>query len=197
MRTSIPGARRAPLRFAALALLLFACAGPAEIASEETLLTIGDFELIDHEGQPFRLSSLRGRPVLLFFGYTHCPDACPTMMSKLAVAYRNAGPEAKAIPTLFVSVDPRDTPPALKEYLSYFAIPARGLTGSKETIDEVVQKFAAHYTITPGDSEAGPYVDHTLTLYVLDKEGNVRELFDPTSKPEAIAAAMNAELKRG
>ncbi len=184
------------LALAALAVLLLACTGPAEIAPDETLMTIGDFELVDHDGAPFRLSSLRGRPALLFFGYTHCPDACPTMMSKLAVAYSHAGPEAKQIPTLFVSVDPRDTPPVLKEYMSYFAIPARGLTGPKEKIDAVVEKFAAHYTITPGDSEAGPYVDHTLTLYVLDREGNVRELFDPTSKPEEIAAAMKAELKR-
>jgi protein SCO1/2 len=184
------------LALAALALLLAACAGPAEVRPDEKLLKIGDFELVDHDGAPFRLSSLRGKPVLLFFGFTHCPDACPTMMSKLAVAYRNAGPEAKVIPTLFVSVDPRDDPAALKEYMSYFAIPARGLTGPKEQIDAVVQKFAAHYTITPGDSEAGPYVDHTLTLYLMDREGDVRELFDPTSNPEEIAAAMKAELKR-
>lgn len=184
------------LLLASLAAVVLACAGPAEVAPDETLMTVGDFELVDHDGAPFHLSSLRGRPALLFFGYTHCPDACPTMMSKLAVAYRHAGPEANAIPVLFVSVDPRDTPPVLKEYMSYFAVPARGLTGPKEKIDEVVQKFAAHYTITPGDSEAGPYVDHTLTLYVLDKEGNVRELFDPTSKPEEIAAAMKTELKR-
>lgn len=188
--------RRSFLLVAALAALLAGCSGAAETRPDEKLMQIGDFELIDYDGQPFHFSSLRGRPVLLFFGYTHCPDACPTMMSKLAVAYRNAGPEAKAIPTLFVSVDPRDTPPVLKEYLSYFATPARGLTGPKEKIDEVVNKFAAHYTITPGDSEAGPYVDHTLTLYLLDREGDVRELFDPTSKSEEIAKAMKKELER-
>jgi protein SCO1/2 len=189
--------RAAPSLLAAtLAALLASCAGPSEAMPDEKLMQVGDFELIDHDGEPFRLSSLRGKPVLLFFGFTHCPDACPTMMSKLAVAYRHAGPEAKEIPVLFVSVDPRDTPPVLKEYLSYFAIPARGLTGPKEKIDEVVTNFAAHYTITPGDSEAGPYVDHTLTLYLLDKEGDVRELFDPTSDPEAIAAEMKKELER-
>jgi protein SCO1 len=187
---------RSLLPVAVLAMLLLSCAGAAERMPDEKLMEVGDFELIDHEGARFRLSSLQGKPVLLFFGFTHCPDACPTMMSKLAVAYRHAGPEAQEIPILFVSVDPRDTPPVLKEYLSYFAIPARGLTGPKEKIDEVVKNFAGHYTITPGDSEAGPYVDHTVTLYLLDKEGDVRELFDPTSNPEEIAAEMTKELKR-
>ncbi|HSN68227.1 MAG TPA: SCO family protein [Thermoanaerobaculia bacterium] len=179
----------------ALAALLVSCGG-GESRPDEILMEPGDFALVDHEGREFRLSSLRGRPVLLFFGFTHCPDACPTMMSKLAVAYRLIGADAKAIPVLLVSVDPRDTPPVLKEYLSYFAIPARGLTGSKAQIDDVVKKFAAHYTITPGDSEAGPFVDHTLTLYLIDGNGNVRELFDPTSDPEEIAKAMKKELKR-
>jgi protein SCO1/2 len=178
------------------ATLLLSCAPAREAMPDEKLMQIGDFELVDHDGAPFRLSSLRGRPVLLFFGFTHCPDACPTMMSKLSVAYRLAGEDAGQIPVLFVSVDPRDTPPVLKEYLSYFAIPARGLTGPKEKIDDVVKTFAAHYTITPGDSEAGPYVDHTLTLYLLDRDGDVRELFDPTSEPEEIADAMEKELAR-
>lgn len=172
----------------ALLLLLVACAEPRP---HEKLMDVGPWQLVDHEGRVFRSESLRGQPALLFFGYTHCPDACPTMMSKVARAYREAGPDARRIPTLFVSVDPRDRPPVLKEYLAYFgAVPAKGLTGSKAQIDSVVKQFGARYEIRDTGSAAGPLVDHTLRLYLLDRDGDVAQLFDPDADPEAIAKAM-------
>lgn len=176
-------------------LLLAACGGSSpEVHS--TLLKVGDFTLTDENGQEFHLSSLRGTPVLLFFGYTHCPDACPTMMSKVSRAYRMAGEKAQKIPTLFVSVDvDRDTPDVLKEYMTYFgAVPAKGLTGTKEQIDEVVKKFAAYYEIHDDGSAMGPTVDHTVRLYMLDKNGDVVVLFDPSTQPAAIAKEMRARL---
>ena len=169
-------------------LLLAACSQPAK---QEKLMDVGEFELVDHDGRVFRSSSLRGTPALLFFGYTHCPDACPTTMSKVARAYRQAGADARRIPTLFVSVDPRDTPGALKQYLSYFgAVPAKGLTGSKAQIDHVVKQFGARYEIRDSGSAAGPLVDHTIRLYLLDRDGDVVRMFDPTAEAKEIAEAM-------
>jgi len=174
----------------ALALMFFACAQPAK---HEKLMNITDFELVDHDGRVFRSASLKGEPALLFFGYTHCPDACPTMMSKVARAYREAGPSSRRIPTLFISVDPRDTPPVLKQYFGYFgAVPAKGLTGTKPQIDAVVKQFAAHYEIRDSGSAAGPLVDHTIRLYLLDRDGDVVKLFDPTADPAEIAKAMTS-----
>lgn len=171
-----------------LLLLLAACSQPKQ---QEKLLQPGPFTLVDHDGRVFRSQSLQGRPALLFFGYTHCPDACPTMMSRVARAYRKAGTKADDIPTLFVSVDPRDTPPVLKQYLSYFAaVPATGLTGSKAQIDAVVKQFGARYEIRDTGSAAGPLVDHTVRLYLLDREGDVVRLFEPSTTVDEIAKAM-------
>jgi protein SCO1/2 len=152
---------------------------------------ITDFTLVDHDGKPFRSASLRGRPALLFFGYTHCPDACPMTMSTIARAYRDAGAAARDIPTLFVSVDPRDTPAVLKQYLSFFgAVPAIGLTGSKAQIDAVVQQFGARYEIRDSGSAAGPLVDHTLSIYLLGRDGRVKKKFAPGADAGTIAKDM-------
>jgi protein SCO1 len=180
--------KRLTLLFAAAISLLIACEQPAP---QKKLRDVGAFTLVDHDGRVFRSASLKGRPALLFFGFTHCPDACPTMMSRVARAYRLAGADARGIPTLFVSVDPRDTPPVLKRYLSYFsAVPATGLTGSKAQIDEVVRQFGATYQIRDTGSAAGPMVDHTIRLYLLDRDGDVVRLFDPSTDVKEIAEAM-------
>ena len=182
------------MRTRALLLLLFSLFSCSrQPPPQEKLLEPGEFTLVDHEGRVFRSSSLRGRPALLFFGYTHCPDACPTMLSRVARAYREAGPAARDIPTLFVSVDPRDTPEVLDRYLTYFsAVPATGLTGTREQIDHVVKQFGARYEIRDSGSAAGPLVDHTIRLYLLDREGDVVRLFDPSHQPEEIAKAMRS-----
>ena len=175
-------------------LLSVACTDPPPPPAKK-ITEISDFALVDHDGRAFRHASLQGRPALLFFGYTHCPDACPITMSKVARAYRLAGPDAKKIPTLFVSVDPRDTPPVLRQYVSYFsAVPAKGLTGTKEQIDAVVKQFGAKFFIRDSTSAAGPLVDHTLWLYLLDREGDVIARFDPQAKAEEIARAMKAAM---
>ena len=152
-----------------------------------------DFKLVDHDGNRFSSTSLRGKRALLFLGYTHCPDACPMTMSKIARAYRDAGPAAREIPTLFVSVDPRDTPAVLKQYLSYFgAVPAKGLTGSKAQIDSLVQQLGAKYEIRDSGSAAGPLVDHTLSIFLIDRDGRVTKKFAPSDDPSAIANDMLA-----
>ena len=152
---------------------------------------VAPFSLVDHHGEVFDRSRLLGRWTLVTFGFTSCPDACPTTMAKVARAYREAGPAARNIPTLNVSVDPRDTPAVLKQYLGYFrAVPAKGLTGSKAQIDAVVKQFGARYEIRDSGSAAGPVVDHTIRLYLLDRDGDVVQLFDPEADAKDIAAAM-------
>ncbi len=169
-------------------LLLMACSQPAK---QEKLVDVGRWTLVDHDGRAVTSEHFRGKPALLFFGYTHCPDACPTMMSRVARAYRAAGPRADEIPTLFVSVDPRDTPPVLRQYLSYFAaVPAKGLTGSKAQVDAMVKQFGATYVIRDSGSAAGPLVDHTVRLYLLDRDGDVVKLFEPSTPIDEIAKAM-------
>lgn len=172
--------------------LVVACSDP----KPQSRSPIGTFSLVDENGRPFQSASLRGRPAFLFFGYTHCPDACPMTLSKVARAYRKVGPAAREVPTLFVSVDPRDTPDVLKRYLSYFqAVPARGFTGSKTQIDAVVKQFGARYEIRDSGSAAGPLVDHTIRLFLLDAEGNLVRTFEPNAEAEEIATALREQLR--
>lgn len=148
-----------------------------------------DFKLTDQDGRPFRLSQLRGKLVLLFFGYTSCPDACPTTLSKLSRVYKTLGDtEGERVVTLFVSVDPgRDTPMALKKYLAYFRINAVGLTGTKAEIDEVVRRYGARYEIEQSDSAAGYHINHSTDLYLLDRKGEVAHRFSYSDSAQVIA----------
>lgn len=157
-------------------------------------VTPGDFTLVDEDGKPFHFSQLRGHPALLFFGYTNCPDACPTMLSKLARVYRLVGAPAKDVPTLFVSVDPRDTPPVLKKYLQYYSMPSIGLTGSKAQIDDAVKRFGASYMIIPHHNDDGFDVSHTTWLYVIDKDGKVVARLDHDSETGEIVEALKKVL---
>ena len=143
----------------------------------------GDFTLTDQNGLPFELSSLRGNAVLIFIGYTSCPDACPTTMSKLATVYRELGADASRVKTVYISVDSqRDTPAVMKEYLTNFkSINAIGLTGSKEEIDKVTTLFGARYVITPLSDMPASHemytVGHTTSVYGLDADGRTRLIF--------------------
>ncbi|MGE3177974.1 MAG: SCO family protein [Vicinamibacterales bacterium] len=189
------------VRFAAVALVstvvLSACrSGGADLP----ILPIGgDFTLTDHDGQAFALASQRGKAVLIFFGYTSCPDACPTTLSKLTSVYRKLGDDAAKVKTLYVSVDPeRDTPAALKADLEHFRLDATGLTGTKAEIDKVVAAYAAAYEITPTPESAAKYtVAHTTTLYALDTQGRVRVLFDYEATVDQIVDGIRSVLRAG
>jgi protein SCO1/2 len=191
---------------------LHACGGedpaPAEYAHEPKVYLTdapalqeyelgGDFSLIDHEGQQFNLSDHDGRIRLLFFGYTSCPDICPATLSKLTRVYKQLEPEGDEVLTLFVSVDPtRDTPDKLAEYLGYFALNATGLTGHKDEIDRIIRTYGGDYFIEESESAAGPLYAHTTYLYLIDREGTVRFLFNHEDTPEWIAAGV-AQLLDG
>jgi len=159
----------------------------------------GDFTLTDHNGQRFELSSLRGKAVLIFFGYSSCPDACPTTLSKLSSVWRRLGKDAKRVKTLYVSVDPgRDTPAALKADLASFKLDALGLTGTKAEIDKVVALYGAKYEIIPTPDSAARYiVAHSTTLYLLDGRGRVRFEFPYEATADRIAQGVRQVLAAG
>jgi len=144
-----------------------------------------DFTLHDQDGNIFHLKDHRGQIVLLFFGYTSCPDVCPTALSKLARVYTLLGPAMRQkVLTVFVTIDPeRDTAAKLKDYLQYFSINAIGLTGSKQEIDAVVDSYKAVYEkVVTNSSALGYMFDHTDSLYLIDTQGKTSRLFHPDDK---------------
>jgi len=155
-----------------------------------------DFALTDQDGKLFLLSQLRGKVVLLFFGYTHCPDACPTTMAKLSRVYKLLGADTEKAVTLFVSVDPdRDTTSVLKSYLAYFHMNSIGLTGTKEEIDAVVKQYGARYEIEQSDSAAGYHINHSTDLYLLNRKGELSSTFTYSAGTQEIASAVNKVLR--
>ena len=152
----------------------------------------GNFVLTGDDGRRFDLTTLRGKAVLIFFGYTSCPDACPTTLSKLSSVYRKLGDDAKRVKTLYISVDPgRDTPDVLRDDLNNFHVDSLGLTGTKAEIDKVVAEYGASYEIIPTPDSAAKYtVAHSTTLYALDAEGRTRILFPYEATVDQIVAGM-------
>ncbi len=191
--------RRTLLQGAAsvVALAVSAACQSAPPAPELPVLPIGgDFELTGHDGQPFALQSLRGKVVLIFFGYSSCPDACPTTLSKLSSVARRLGDDRSKIQALYVSVDPdRDTPPVLKADMENFSIGALGLTGKKDDIDKVVKQYAAAYEIVPTPESAAKYtISHTTSVYALDTQGRVRMTFAYEATVDEVVAAIREIL---
>jgi protein SCO1/2 len=156
----------------------------------------GDFTLTDHNGAPFALSSLHGKAVLIFFGYSYCPDVCPTTLSKLTSVAKRLGDDGKDVKTLYITVDPgRDTPDVLKLDLKSFDLDALGLTGTRAEIDKVVKQYGASYEIVPHPESAAKYsVSHSTTLYALDRKGRVRILFDYGATVDEIVKGIKAIL---
>lgn len=185
-------ARNTPSRFkmlVAVAGVLLCSAGiPVATVEADQRLQYYDainpdknFTLTDQDGAPFELKDQRGKVILLFFGYLSCPDVCPVTLSKVSRVYQQlTEAEREQVLTVFISVDTyRDTPEKIKEYLGYFSINAKGLTGDQSDIDFIVEDFDAWYQIVQSSSALGYLIDHTSYVYLLDQEGNVRYLFRP------------------
>jgi len=155
-----------------------------------------DFALTDQDGKPFRLSQLRGKVVFLFFGYTHCPDACPTTMAKLSQVFKLLGRNSDQVMTVFVSVDPgRDTTSVLKSYLAYFHMNSVGLTGTKQEIDAVVKQYGAKYEIEQSDSAAGYHINHSTYLYLLDQKGELARTFSYADGTQLIVDGVERVIR--
>lgn len=155
-----------------------------------------DFRLLDASGQAHRLSDFRGKVVLLSFGYTHCPDVCPTTLAKFAEVRHLIGADAQQVQALFVTVDPaRDSAPVLRAYLSNFDPSFIGLRGTPAQTDEAVRSFHASYQITERRGEIE--VDHTASTYVIDEHGNTRVVTPYDQSARALADDVLVLLRGG
>ncbi len=162
----------------------------------DPLRPVADFVLTNQDGQPVHLSDYRGRLVVLFFGYTHCPDVCPTTLARLNQVMRELGDDAKAVQVLFVSVDPeRDTPAALKQFLSHFNPAFVGLTGQAEEVAAVNTAFGVYVKKEQVGSAAGYLVTHTARIYVIDRQGHLVLTFPADAKVQDIAADLKYLVK--
>jgi protein SCO1/2 len=134
------------------------------------------------------LSDFKGKVTMLFFGYTHCPDACPTTMSELAQVVKLLGDKGKDVQVLFVTVDPeRDSLDILKSYVPSFNPDFLGLRGDDTTTHKVAQDFKIYYAKQASNSKAGYTVDHSTGVYVFDKQGQIRLFVTNSLKPQDIA----------
>jgi protein SCO1/2 len=134
-----------------------------------------DFELSDFNGQQRRLADFRGKVVAVFFGYTHCPDVCPTTLSELASALKKLGPDAGKVQVLFITADPeRDTPEVLKQYVTAFDPTFLGLRGTPEQTAQVAKTFKVIIQKNPGADPNNYTVDHSSGTYVYDTSGRLR-----------------------
>ncbi len=152
----------------------------------------GPFALVDQNAKPITDKDLKGSPFLVFFGFTHCPDICPTTLFDVSEIFRSLGPDAKNARALFITVDPeRDTPAVLKDYLSSFDPRVIGVTGDPAAIAAVVKNYRVYAKKVPLDG--GSYtMDHTAIVYLMDKDGRFVTPFNMKRRPEEAAT----ELKR-
>ena len=154
----------------------------------------GPFRLVDQHGNTVTDADLKGRWSLVYFGYTHCPDACPTALNDIAIALDELGPKREAVRPVFISVDPeRDTPEILKDYVTSFDTPILALTGSPEEIGRAAKAYRVYYAkhAEPG----GDYsMDHSSVIYVMDPEGRFTASFTHQSAPEEIAERLKKLL---
>jgi protein SCO1/2 len=157
---------------------------------------VADFTLTSQTGEPVSLSDLRGKVVLLYFGYTFCPDACPTTLAELKKAKAALGTAGEDLQVVMVSVDPeRDTPQALGKYLAAFDPTFLGLTGSEEAILAAATPLGIYYARNEGSPATGYLVDHTTTVAAIDRDGYLRIVYPFETQGEDIAADMRYLLR--
>lgn len=164
---------------------------PATTQSTPSQISFGGpFTLVDGKGQPFASSNLAGKPFAIFFGFTHCPDVCPTTLARLAKLRRQLGND-QAFRIVFVTVDPeRDGPAEVGAYADLFGAPVIGLTGSPAEIDKVKKQFGIFSEkVGSGDDYT---VDHTATVLLFDRDGQ----FQSTIAPDETDPAALAKLER-
>lgn len=150
----------------------------------------GAFRLVDQNGKVVTEQDMKGRPFLVFFGFTHCPDICPTTLFDVSEVLSKLGPDAERVGALFVTVDPeRDTPEKIKEYLSSFDPHLRGLSGDAASIDQMEKAYRVYAKKVP--LEGGGYtMDHSAMVYLMDKQGRFVAPFNLKRRPEEAATDL-------
>lgn len=155
-----------------------------------------NFELSDHDGQTRRLEDFRGRVVVVFFGFTQCPDVCPTTMAEMAEIKQVLGKDASRLQTIFITVDPeRDTLPVLKAYMANFDPAFVALRPTPEQLKAVATDFKIYYKKV-GDSKTAYSMDHTAGTYIFDAQGQIR-LFSRYGSGVQVLAADIRQLLNG
>jgi protein SCO1/2 len=151
----------------------------------------GPFKLVDQNAKPITDQDFKGQPFLVFFGFTHCPDVCPTTLFEVSEIFRALGPDAKNVRALFITVDPeRDTPKLIKDYVGNFGENFYGLSGTPEQIAAAARAFRVYYQKVPSKDGAPYLMDHSSIVYVLDRNGRFVTHFTHETKAESIAATL-------
>jgi protein SCO1 len=151
----------------------------------------GPFKLTDQNGQSLTDGDLKGKPFLVFFGYTHCPDVCPTTLFEVSEVMRSLGKDAERAKALFITVDPeRDTPPVLKDYLASFDPHVIGATGDQAALEKVEKEYRVYAKKVPTSKNDDYSMDHSAIVYLMDKSGRFVAPFKLDRKPEDAAAEL-------
>ena len=175
-----------------LTLMLWAMGG-LKIATAPAAIG-GPFQLTDQSGRTVTEKNLQGRPTLIFFGFTHCPDICPTSLFEISEVLRAMGKDADRVNAYFISVDPeRDTAAAMKDYLSSFDPHLEGLTGNPDQVAKVISAYRVYARKVP--LKDGDYtMDHTALIYLMDRDGRFVSPFNLKRTPEQAAADLRRYL---
>jgi protein SCO1/2 len=174
---------------------LAACAHQFSGVAPSPISPAPDFVLTDEQGQPFKLSDLRGKWILLAYGYTHCPDVCPLTLSHLRDVKKSVDPDGEDVQVVFVTIDPeRDTPDIMQKYVGHFdkLFPQKfkGLSGTPAEIAAAAQPYSVKYEKKETGSADGYSMNHTAEIYLIDPQFNWRMTFPFGIKAEEIAADL-------
>ena len=204
---ALPGRRRAVKTLAgALALLLagslLAACSPDKPPFKSIDLTGADyaqgFSLTDHNGKQRTLKDFAGKVVVVFFGFTQCPDVCPTTLSELAQVKQSLGPDGDKLQAIFITVDPeRDTPELLKAYMANFDPSFLALRPTMSQLPQVAKDFKVYYKKVDGKTPGSYTMDHSAGSYVFDGKGRIRLYTRYGSGPEALTSDIKLLLKEG
>jgi protein SCO1/2 len=178
-------------------MLLAACDAPVSWRGTDVTGVLPDlaFQLVNSDGEDTDASAYLGRPTLLYFGFTSCPDVCPTTLSQISIALNALGPAGDEIQVLLVSVDPRrDTPAAMKAYTASFGPWLHGLTGSEQALRAVNQQYKVDFLAQTPDSRGRYEVAHSNRVFGFDSAGRCRVLLPNTANTEAMVADLRQLL---
>ncbi len=200
--TPLNGRAPSPSRRALVAVVVLVCLTGLGLfallrtAGRSGLPPGGDFTLAS-AGGPFALRDLRGKVVLLFFGFVHCPGVCPAKLVNHAAAFELLRPEERErVAGLFVSVDPeRDTPAAVQEYAGSFHPRIRGVTGPQAELREIARRYGVLYARQPADASGRYSVDHTSDTFVVAADGRLTARLVSSTSPESLAAELRRWLQ--
>ncbi|GMO12390.1 SCO family protein [Bradyrhizobium sp. TM233] len=175
-----------------LLIMFWAMGGVSKMAQPAAIG--GPFQLTDQNGKAITDKSLKGKPTLIFFGYTHCPDVCPTSLFEISEVLRALGKDADKVNAVFISVDPeRDTPATMKEYLSSFDPHLEGLSGDPAETAKVITSYRVYAKKVP--TKDGDYtMDHTALIYLMDRDGRFVSPFNLKRTPDEAAADLKKYL---